>query len=215
MVREESQIKVTGIFDPVSLNFFLSQGIFHYGFDLRPKSYNFIQEYVLVSLVEQLQMGSVTLVFENEKDFMIQRVISEVKKVFAGEIFLEFHGLENFDLFDSFNLPYFFVTKNSLPQSFKRNQVGVVLHQDYFKDILEGNLSLEAHFLEKIERQRCNLRFESALTFPESYTDFISWEMLDLEISQSLCSNYRILDDEKVKKLLVDMKSFIRKKVKI
>ena len=111
--------------------------------------------------------------------------------------------------------PIGFVDWDGTVSKFKRNQVGVVLHQDYFKDILEGNLSLEAHFLEKIERQRCNLRFESALIFPESYTDFISWEMLDLEISQSLCRNYRILDDEKVKKLLVDMKSFIRKKVKI
>ncbi|MCR9204174.1 MAG: hypothetical protein NXH75_06330 [Halobacteriovoraceae bacterium] len=207
MVNPKSQIKITGVFDDDSFTYFKEKGLFHFGFDLRPKSYNFIQEYALIPIVEKLTMGSITLLFENEKDYVIKRILDEISKKYSGEIVLEFYGNEDHEFFDSFSLPYVFVLKNNVPSIVGRNQVGVLLYQEYLNELIE----LEKVYDLKIDDVgRIILTFENKLNFPQSVTDFLDWNLLNLEIDQRICTSYRKLNQDLIEELLKHMENFIK-----
>jgi len=209
MINPKSQIKITGVFDEDSFSFFKNKGLFHYGFDLRPTSFNFIQEHALIPLVEKLSMGSITLLFENEKDFVIKRILDEISKKYSGEVSLEFYGKEDHTYFDSFSLPYIYVLKNDVPRMIGRNQAGVILYQEHLNELIELG---KAHDLKVDDRAKINLTFESKLNFPQSVTDFIDWNFLNLEIDQRICKSYRKLNLEVLEELLVHMENFIKGK---
>lgn len=209
MINPKSQIKITGVFDEKCFDTYRNFGIFHFGFDLRPKSFNFIQEHVLVRLVEKLPMGSITLLFENEKDFIIKRIIDETQKKFSGEVLLEFYGSEDFSFFDSFGLPYFCVLKNSIPELKGRNQIGLILNQDLLNEYSDNG---NGHGLDFSGASKIYLRFSGKVNFPQSITDFFSWDLLDLEISQDICESYRKLNVEKNNSLISEMENFIKGK---
>lgn len=209
MINPKSQIKITGVFDEDSFSFFKNKGIFHYGFDLRPKSFNFIQEHALIPLVEKLSMGSITLLFENEKDFVIKRILDEISKKYSGEVSLEFYGKEDYTFFDSFSLPYAYVLKNDVPKIIGRNQSSVILYQEYINELVELG---KAHDLKVENVSKINLTFENKLNFPQSVTDFIDWNFLNLEIDQKICLSYRKLNEVVIEELLIHMENFIKGK---
>ena len=63
-------MRVTGLYDQRTIQLLKENKIYSLGFDLRPKSLNFIQSYRLIELLKEVQLGEVYLHFENEKDFI-------------------------------------------------------------------------------------------------------------------------------------------------
>lgn len=203
------KLKVSNIFNEKSFLFFKNLGIYHFGFDFRPRSMSFIQEHVVIELVKTLQVGSVTLSFESEKDFVVKRVVDEIEKKFSGEILLEFSGEIDFDLFDSFNKPYYFID-NDRDIPFKgRNQKGKIFSQSFLNEILEkGQESL----VDTMAVPSIGLKIKKELELPASITDFMDWDFLDLALTMDLCSSFHQLNEEAVNDLLKRIQNFIKMK---
>ena len=88
-----TNIKVNGIYDVVTMKYFLEQGIFNVSFDLRPKSLNFIQTYLIASLLEQTEMSRCYLHFCDEKKFVIDKILEDLSSVIGRHsLYLEFSG---------------------------------------------------------------------------------------------------------------------------
>ena len=99
--------RFSGIYDVRTLKHLRDNKVSHFIFDLRPTSFNFIQEYRLTEILESLPMGTVYLLFNNEKDFVIERIFKECRKVFSGPIVLEFDGVFNASAVDSLGVPFY------------------------------------------------------------------------------------------------------------
>lgn len=201
------KLKVSSIFNEKAFRFFKEKGVYHFGFDFRPKSMNFIQEHVVVELVKNLQVGSVTLAFENEKDFVVKRILEEIEKRFSGEIILEFSGNTDFDFFDSFNKPYYFID-NDRDVPFKgRNQKGKIYPQGLLNDLLERG---QENLLDPIGIPSIVLKVKRELELPTSITDFMEWDFIDLELTMDLCSSFHQLNEIAVDELLKRIQNFIK-----
>ncbi len=99
-------LSICGVYDLRTLSFLKNQGIQYLSFDLRPRSLNFIQEYRLLEILKD-QVGFILILrFENEKDFIIKKILEAVKATYEGEILLHFSGEEETIFCDQFNCPY-------------------------------------------------------------------------------------------------------------
>lgn len=99
--------RFSGIYDLRTLKHLRDIKVNHFVFDLRPKSFSFIQEHLLIDVLKELPFGTVYLLFNNEKDFVIERLVSECRKVFGGPIFLEFDGAFNQQAVEHLNVGFF------------------------------------------------------------------------------------------------------------
>jgi hypothetical protein len=94
-----------------------------------------------------------------------------------------------------------------VPSIVGRNQVGVLLYQEYLNELIE----LEKVYDLKIDDVgRIILTFENKLNFPQSVTDFLDWKLLNLEIDQRICTSYRKVNLDLIEELLKHMENFIK-----
>jgi len=73
-----------------------SIGMSQYTFDLRPKSFNFVQSRKIVEMISGDTKSRVySLLFENEKDFVIKQLLTQINPSIGEEqnLFLEFAGI--------------------------------------------------------------------------------------------------------------------------
>lgn len=98
--------RFNGVYDLRTLKYLREIKVSHFIFDLRPTSFNFIQEYRLTEILTQIPMGTVYLLFNGEKSFVIERIVNECRKSFSGPIVLEFDGAFNQEAVEELNIPF-------------------------------------------------------------------------------------------------------------
>ena len=113
---KSARIRIDGIYDKRTLASIFNHQVIDYQFDLRPRSFNFIQEHKLLDIimnVDNLLLGRPSfryfLHFAGEQDYVITKLASDVKKVIKQNdaIILEFSDAKEVDFYDSFGTPYF------------------------------------------------------------------------------------------------------------
>lgn len=111
-----SLVNVSGIYNLEILNTVIQSGVDELTFDLRPSSFNFVQEYVLLELLEHISLRNkkINLHFEGEADFVIEKIVKDTRQVMAtlGELNLIFSDKNSFDYYEQFNIPYSIVVKD-------------------------------------------------------------------------------------------------------
>ncbi len=100
-------IRIDGIYDHLTVKKLKQVGVRSFGVDFRPKSFNFLQGYAFLKILkESYQEGDQYILhFENEKDFVVQKIIQDLKNFLLNEIGRP-QNLEDFSLlFSDFELP--------------------------------------------------------------------------------------------------------------
>lgn len=131
-------MRITGLYDQRTIQLLKEQKIYSIGFDLRPRSLNFIQTHRLLELLKDVDLGSVYLHFENEKEFIIEDILKRVKDVYGGKLVLEFTDHQSKDFYDQFKLPYmlsFDGHRGDLKGSCGEYFCGFSFDYDYFEGI--------------------------------------------------------------------------------
>jgi hypothetical protein len=120
-------IKINGIYDERTLKELALQRIIHQSFDFRPTSFNFLQEYKFLDLMETFYLPSnfYYLRFQGEKDFVISKLLSDLKKMLVKKnpfldgglerVYLEFSDMLDRSFYEQFNIPYFWHYDPTVP----------------------------------------------------------------------------------------------------
>lgn len=78
-------LRVSGIYDTQVIKALENLGVKKFAFDLRPKSFNFVQSHVIKEIIHQVgNNNTYYLQFDLDKDFVIEQTLEELKK--AGSL---------------------------------------------------------------------------------------------------------------------------------
>lgn len=213
-----SRIKLNGHYDLKTIELARSNGIKDFGFDFRPRSFNFLQNYKFVEMLDQIYHHShrYYLVFESETDNVLNRFMEDVKKVFAAhgalekfeeQVFLEFTDLRESSFYSSLPMGFYWRVENELA----------------LKEVLKSKnlrgLILSFSMLERLQAQGALFQFIGTLSkgisqyeskvevgvdlpwsadvFPSLF-EFITFDFYNLSIDSNVESSYRHIDQGKL-----------------
>lgn len=200
-----SSLAVCGVYDQRTLNFLLEKGVGHISFDFRPRSLNFIQEYRLLEIIKDQLGFSLILRFENEKDFIIKKILQSVEGVFSGKVYLHFSGEEETGFCDSFKAPYFKTLRRleefNGPGSF---QQGIVFpYQSFAGQMSSSHFENQlTKFYQKLGRNSLNflqiLEGDWDTDFAPTVSELLDLDILQLSINDKVEICFRNVDLNKI-----------------
>jgi len=214
------EIKINGVYNPESIQFLKSLGVSNFGFDLRPKSFNFIQLHVIKDIIKSLDSGSeiYSFMFSNEKDFVINEVISQLSKdtnISSDRFLLEFTDIHDIDLCESFKHNYVWHFDEST--NFRKIQ-----HCQYLRVVSIAQQKLvsmqESTELYSFIKELNSLRSDSTLlsmrldwndSLLESISDFYLPNIITMEINNMVESSYRHINQSSIS----DHLNFLKQKI--
>lgn len=214
----DCRIKLNGHYDLKTIKIAKNTEIKDFGFDFRPRSFNFLQNYKFVEFLDEMYHPShrYYLLFENETDNVLERFIKDVKEVFARrgqlenfnqQVFFEFNDFRESSFYNSLEIGFYWRVRNEL-----------ALREVTSSQSLQG-LILDFSMLEKLHRQNTLFQFIGNMTrtvssishkveigvdlpwdadiFPSLF-EFLPIDFYDLSISSHVESSYRHIDEGKL-----------------
>lgn len=143
---EKVNFQVNGIYDQRTIKALKELGVSRFGFDMRPRNLNFIQQHNLMSISKEfLGDESVVFTFENEKDFMIEKIITDFKNEFSNEVFLSFSCDQEIEYYQEIKYPFFMLYRPWFKTSDFyqiKNFKGFIFGESFLEELsLSGKLS--------------------------------------------------------------------------
>ena len=191
-------------------------GIEHFGFDFRPRSFNFIQTYRLVEIIREhfSLRHTYDLHFCGEKDFVISKIVADMDHQLVDQsgrniwdhARLEFSDTEEIAFYDQFNAPFILHYHQGLQWekiSKAKNIMGLVIPYPYLLELHEKNEFTQFIMRFNQEKQRHMPHGDMYLTldwganiFPTLF-EFLDVGVFDLPVNWKLESGYRKIDPVK------------------
>ena len=208
-----SKTRFNGIYDKRTINFLKENRIFDFSLDFRARSLNFIQTYRACELLVGLDLFAVTMEFQNEKDFVIKKIISDLEEHHSGDkLILEFSGNENAQFFDSFKRPYNLVINDSskIRTDYLCGEYlsGVVFDGD-FLSLLHRNGALSStigHYFSLIKGKSLSINHllykQWNLDVFPTMTEYLDFDTVCVPIDSNIESCFRNVDLNRVKQEL-------------
>lgn len=213
------KLKVDGIFDENVFQFFLEKGVKDFIFDLRPLSFNFIQQYVFMRILEQEVYGttSFSFKFEKEKEFVIEKFLIDIFLFFPRNRFdLTFSDGQTFDFYDQFKIPYWveFSDWQQLEKSINGHFLkGVILPlAEVIKMRQRGDGSSPALKINKMRKSTNEIKIALQTSWQRNFIDcdlIKNYKSIDfvLKINDEITQDYRVIDVKKASFFLDEIKS--------
>lgn len=186
-----------------------------YAFDLRPRSFNFTQAYQIKNMIEKVIVDkNIILLFENEKAFVVDELISHIKSSLhtTNELICEFSGQSSLQSLDEYQRPFFWRYHNEEKliniSSSKELKKIIFLHRDLemlnSSGELFGFLNLFANM---------NVHFELQIDWDtnliESMFEYFRFDTISFEINSKVEHSYRQLDFELAKVIIKNIKDIM------
>lgn len=226
-----TKIKLSGLINESSFALAERLGIDHLGLDLRPKSFQFIQEYKLIELIKENFRTECFyyLHFYEEKDFVIKQFLEDLDRELketsgylglASHFRLEFSDRERSSFYDSFGVPYIWHLRDDVllvDHLNAKNLDGVVLAFETLEKLqLTGELdSFYQDFLVELSRVKkertikCYLDCDWDSNLFPSLLRVMTIDFMALTLNSKVEISYRTLDEEKLESSLSYIKKFI------
>jgi hypothetical protein len=214
-------IRVDGIYDQRTIQNLQETAVKDFGFDFRPTSFNFLQQHVFLDLIKKNQATDLNffLRYENEQDFVIKKMIDDLKlatdssngsAVKFSNFNLEFSDTNSAEFYDQFEVPFYWHYTASVSLSSildTKNIKGIVLDYKFLEEIRDNDnfQNFVQNFFQvaykKIEEKSLKIVLAvdwDANVFPSLF-DFIDFDSLVLPINSKIEICYRNVDLGKVK----------------
>jgi len=206
----ESQFRLEGIYNTQSLSFFMSFGVKEWSFDFRPKSFNFIQQYVFNDCINLLQNSlathSVSMRFLNEKDFMVDKIVNDLKEISPlKNITFELSETSDVAHAERNKIPFYWHYNFRLDSAVYQNPLlkGIILSAADCQRMQESNtlgrfiiefskLKTEGMF----KNQELILHFDWTQELMSSVLDFLPIDAFSLPINHQIETGYRQVNQE-------------------
>ena len=217
-----SRIKIDGTYNQYTITMLEEMKINDFSFDLRPKSFNFVQEYVLLDILKEIYRpwNRYYLHFENEKEYVIEKILYDVKASAAEtdgttdlieNILLEFSDGLPVQYYESFKTPYIFhLDERHRFEDFLASKYlrAVNLSYTYLHHLHQGGKLGEfaGSFLKLLKRLEQHQKIEVMLLrdwdediFP-SLLHYFQFHVTSFPLNHKVELSYRNLDYELLKK---------------
>lgn len=227
-----TSLYLKGITDEHGLKFANESKITTLGFDLRPTSFQFIQEYRLIELLSEYFNDQCTYVlhFDEEKEFVIERFLSDIKKdleqALEREDILRFFQLEFSDrqrstFYESFERPYFWHIRDDvvLADHLSNSHLqGLILSFAAVEkmqltgqlDEFYQNVLLEMSRLAPVDRPQIVIDCDWDSNLFPSLLETLTPHFLSLSLNEKVEKSYRLLDPLKLEQGLHFYNNFIQ-----
>ncbi|MCP4913993.1 MAG: hypothetical protein GY909_12855 [Oligoflexia bacterium] len=105
---EKVNFQVNGIYDQRTIKALKELGVCRFGFDFRPRNLNFIQQHNLMNIAKEF-LGDETVIFtfENEKDFIIEKIVGDFKNEYSNDFFLSFSCDQEVEFYQNLKHPFY------------------------------------------------------------------------------------------------------------
>jgi hypothetical protein len=208
-MQAKRQIKIEDIYSQDTLNLLFKNKIKIFGFDFRPKSLNFLQEYKLLEFIKNNDFSNcdIFLKFGVEKDFVIKKILNDVKDICPQKerVVLDFLEVTTFEYYESF--------VNNFICSYREEDFNKYLNSNYFKGFIIDYKELEiihdtrpddfqvliknlALLKEKSKSFSVRIEWNENLSF--LILDQIGLEFISLRVDRQVESSYRKIDEQKL-----------------
>ena len=166
---------------------------------MRPRSFNFTPTYNIKSILNNSYVDNYTLLFENEKDFVLTELLKEFE-LGHKKVRLEFTGTTQLNELDKFQLPYVWhynpeikISQIKQAKYLKRIVFSHVL-LEHFNDNGElfGFLSL---FVDLVEDAEFELFLDWDSSILESAFSYFHFDCISLEVNSKVDSSYQCIDE--------------------
>ena len=209
------KIRIEGIYDDSIINLTREKGIEEYGFDLRPKSFNFIQKYRFEEIMNKFYLPSnrYYLHFHNEQAHVITRIIEDLRILLEqpittqNNITLEFSDNQTAGWYDHFGLPFcwhYNSHENIMDILNAENLQGIVLNFDFLDNHCPHEYldQFAVAFYRQI--QASNLKDNLKLIFsidwdsniPPTIEEYFDFDLISLPINSKVESSYRQINHD-------------------
>lgn len=174
------------------------------GFDFRPKSFNFVQSYKVQELVKQCsEIKSFSLIFEDEKDFVVTEKFKEVSNVLIEDqsLYLEFAGTQMLESFEKLQIPYFWHYQD-------QEKISNIKNTSFLKKIIFRHSDLEylnskgelfgffQLFSDHFDRIQFEIQIDWNTELILSILEFINIPIFSIEITNIVEKSYQRPDND-------------------
>ncbi len=211
----KTEIKINGIYDTRTIKGLRALGCSKFCFDFRVRSFNFLQQHQFLKILENHYTTSeqIVLKYENEANFVIQKMIDDLKKIekinLLHNVCLEFSDNLGPEFYDQFEIPYYWHFSKEVKWS-------RILKSKFLKGIIIPFSTLEeAHesgqyynfvnnfhsmFISpnKEAKLELGLDFDWTSNLLPSLTEFFDFDFLSLSINDKVETCYRNVDINKL-----------------
>ena len=211
--------KIDGIYDGSTFKNLYDLGIRNFGIDCRPRSFNFLQQYKFLELIEKYYQLDFKfyLIYQNEQEFVIKKMIDDIKELMEkktgiaslnNQFILEFLDHKDPKFYDAHNCPYFYHLDEikEIPKiELMKNLTGIVLHNKILQQLHSGGIfnGFLKDFYKYAPKNIPLMLFidwnEEILT---SALEFFTIHKIILPINSKVEISYRVVDFPKIKKVL-------------
>jgi hypothetical protein len=203
-------LRINGVYNTSIINEFLPLGINQFAFDLRPRSFNFIQAYEIARIIhESSSFLQYVLLFENEKDFVIIGLLEQLENLSGkNDFILQYNGQETFEEIQKIKKPYYWVYHSE--ESFRKfcndkNCKRIIFSSSELTRLTENNeIYPIIQEIQSLDRDDLEIEFsmEWACSLPKSLIDFFQIKLMCFEVSPEVEAGYRQADLNVIKKHL-------------
>ena len=211
-------ITLSGIYDKRTLKLAQDNGVTQVCFDFRPRSFNFIQKYVLEGILDDFSGGlnEYFLIFENEPDFMIKDILDvfSTRNISCKIIFTD--NLQS-KYYDQFGVDYFLVYHEQRDvKSLARGQrfQGIIFHYSFLHDLAnKGTLhNFMSNLYSSIDKHRLStVKFGLAAdwdsNFASTILDLLDFEFIYVSLNSKVEVCYRNIDSQKLSRNISHIKN--------
>ncbi len=205
-------VKVAGVYDKRTIQRLKEVGVGQFSFDFRARSFNFLQQHSFMELQKELDLDEeIFLHFENEADFVIQKIVDDLKAERSTKnVTLEFSDINSVEFYDSFKKPfvwhYNFDSKELDTLNKSKYLQGIVLK---FSDLLklheDGVLhnfcnNFHSLFIDLLSREdfKLTLELDWDSNLFASISELFDFDLIAIPISNKVEICYRNVDLGKV-----------------
>lgn len=202
----DASIKISGIYDKRTFLALREIGMSYFEFDFRPRSFNFIQKYVLEEILKTQIIGSekIFLHFANEADFIVRDIAS----LFDDQL-MKPHLVFSDDLeasyYDQFQLPYFWhyradkKIKDIVASEYNK---GIIFDLEFLDDLYKKQTltSFVSNFLslKSAINKEIIIKLDWGQVLPRLIEELLGPSLIEMSINTNVEVCYRNVDTKKV-----------------
>lgn len=219
----EATMRLEGLYDKKTIQVVQQEAKMGLTFDFRPRSFNFIQQYLFLDFISEVKKSTneFSIQYENEPEFMINDTLEKLSKIFYGNFLLEFSDNQTLSYYEQFKKPFLWHYSQHIGDIsvFKSPLLkGIVLDYNLIKDAHEsGKLN---NFVQNFYRLTHDtlirrsgqliLKMDWASDIMPSITEFFDFNCVSLPVNSNIEICYRNVDQNKLKTSISSLKSFTK-----
>ena len=202
-------LRITGVYDSNIVHQLKKQDVTDIGFDIRPRSFNFIQLAGIEKILKELATSKLNfyLRFDNDKEFVVKEIVDKVSRFgpIPGEnLWVEYWGDEDLEYCKRIGLPFFKLLKDRSYTDWLNAELmtGLVLDETYINTL--GVQSDVYVFLSELfnnagSAKKIDLSLDWGSEISRSLLEFYPFNNLCFHLNSQVETSYRNVNLQLIK----------------